>query len=349
MDILNEVPIGINYLTDTKPDENPYHYWRDYPKYYDFLKNEVNRNLGEKELRQELSFIKNQLHCNALKIMGHSIAEAVKIAKVSLKTGMTPWLCPRFIGATFDETKIMLQQYCQMAKNDHLENNPLVVANELPYDCLTDTLTGLNISSEYTKRADYLVENYFKKDIIINSTERIKQLIQIARHAGWTGLLTYAAFPGEQVDWNKVDDPNIVVGINLYFGKNHQTGQNWQPKDYDTKLKEIIKKTGNRQVVITEFGSVPQKNGSGGNSYTQTGPIDYEAQAAAYKSYLQVLQTNKVGYFAYAFHEAKEKLSDYGVGLHQSYGIALLNENNQINTLTPAGKVFAEYNSQTKT
>lgn len=358
MSLVGKIPVGVNYITDTKPSENPFHFWANHKLYYEVLEQEINRNLDEWSLREELTFIKDKLHCNAIKIMGHSIPEAIKVAKASKEMDLIPWFCPRFVGATFDQTKEMLKQYCEVAVQGCLGDFPLVVANELPYDCASDPISGRFTSSDYEERGKLFVENYLKRSVEINSTQRVEELMKIARDAGWNGILTYAALPEEQVNWEKICDSNIVVGVNLYWGINHEIGKIWESKEYDARLKEIIKKSGKRKVVITEFGSVPQKEGlaGGGAGWNLDGPIDYKAQATAYEAYLKIFQVNSVGYFAYAFHETKGDFKEYGVNLtkyglpelpsllHKSFAIALRDRDNEIKTLTPAGEVLARYN-----
>ncbi len=141
MSEVGETPIGINYIADTKPSENPYHFWANHSQYHEVLNKEINRNLYGEALRGDLAFIKDKLHCNAIKIMGHSILEAVRIAKASKEGELTPWFCPRFIGATFEQTKEELRHYCEVAVQNSLGNQPLVVANELPYDCASDPVS----------------------------------------------------------------------------------------------------------------------------------------------------------------------------------------------------------------
>lgn len=334
--------MGVNYLTDVRPRENPYHHW---PKssgdVWEKGEKEVNRNLESVDLRKELEFAKERLAANAVRVAGHSIEEGMVVAKAAREAGLTPWLSPRFHGATFVETSQMLAAYTRRAVAEGLSESPLIVANELPYDCANDPITS-EVVEDGSERVSGIVEKYLKKGMRIDSTERVAHLMGKAREAGWKGPLVYAQLFDERVDWEKIPDKNVIVGVNLYWGKNYDENRPLTSEEYEARLQQMIREAGGRKLVLTEFGSVPQTEGSGGGGYKKTGVLDYKAQADAYRRYLEVISRNDVGYFAFALDEPEK---EYQQRHHQSYAIALRrHEGADPLQLTAGGEVFAEYN-----
>jgi len=338
-----ERPRGGNYLNDYHPEENRFHPIPEkHMEEYQERRSEVERSLTFEELKQEMIAFKEMLHINAIRVAGHSIEDGLRTAIAAKESGVTPWLSPRFWGATFEETKEMFAKYVERAKVLGLEKQPLIVANELSLDCADDPITGEKGSSDGAEREQQISEKYLRKGVIIDCTARVKELVQIAREGGWEGSLTYAALADESVDWNAIEDPNLIAAANLYWGENwNEGGRRMTPQEYEERLLRLKNAAGDRPFVITEFGSVPQREGSGGSAFKLEGGLDYEAQAEAYRQYLAVLEKNKVGYFAFAIDEPTKEVDDRQ---NKNYGIVLRGKKGSPLKLTPAGEVFAEHN-----
>lgn len=352
MDNHIELPRGINYAVDTRDTQTS------------VFHEKFNRRLDDPALQEELHFIKEQLHCNAVRIFGNTPRKIIRVAHAAQRQGLTPWLSPRFINTSFEKMSALFGDFCTAAIREGLESFPLIVANELAIDCTTDPMTAELIPSDPEAKGKYLVEHYYKQGKAIDSTKHVADLIHIARDAGWKGPLSYAALSSEKIDWRSIDDPNLIVGMNLYWKRNYKEDREWTDAEYEARLQEVMQSAGDRPVAITEFGAVPQQGalGYGGAAYKREGDLDYEAQKAAYERYLPLLQKNKVGYFAYTFHEPKEhpdeydKSTDYSTWseadkgkycrsrLHASYGIGIKGPDHRVSSLNPAGHVMAEFN-----
>lgn len=88
---------------------------------------------------------------------------------------------------------------------------------------------------------------------MVNNTDKVRQLIEVARKAGWTGLITYASLPNEIIYWDQIQDENLVVSCNLYWGWNHEEERPYTDEEYEQALLRLKKNAGNRRVIITEF------------------------------------------------------------------------------------------------
>lgn len=326
-------PIGINYHTKSRWDVNPYHLF--YPP------NEV--SLTDDQIRQEMKVIKDELHCDAVRIVGHTNEELIRVGKIARERGLTPWYSPRFVNATRAETESNLADFCKTAVTAGLSSSSLIVANELPYDCADNLGTDIK---DYKGRGEHFVNEFLRKGRRKDNTEEVEKLVQIARREGWKGAVTYASLPpkNETINWDRIEDDNLVVSCNLYWGKNWPLGRAWSDKEYRAVIQELKRKAGERHVIISEFGTVPQHDAlkSGGGAYKLDGSLNYDAQAQAYKRYLTLLQQEGVGYFAYAFSEPKPGRP------HQDMGLLLRDANGTATRHTPAADVFASFNSNAK-
>lgn len=327
------LPRGVNYHTKSRPDINPHHLF--YPPHEVIL--------SDQQIKQEMRVIKDELHCDSVRLAGHTSEELIRVGKIAKEVGLTPWYSPRFINATFEKTKIELDSFCKSAVLAGEADSPIIVANELPYDC-ADNL-GKEIT-RYGERGKYFVDKFLKRGKKVDNTKNVQELIHIARSAGWEGLTTYASLPphDEVVKWNDILDSKLAVSCNLYWGRNWPLGTAWNDKQYQEMIKKVKHMAGQRPVIITEFGTVPQRGvlKAGGGAYNLEGALDYEAQADAYRSYMPPLQREGVGYFAYAFSEPKPKK------VHQSFGLLLRDNVGTATQHTPASQVFASFNETAK-
>jgi len=324
-------PFGVNYHTPSNPHINSYHlFYQPHEK-----------QLSDFQIKSEMKVIKDELYCNAVRVIGYTSQELIRVGKIVKKSGLTPWYSPRFIGATFEKTIEELIKFVKYAVAEHadIQNCPLVVANELPYDCADNS--GKYIES-YQERINYYVDYFLKKGNRINNTNNVTKLIQEARNTGWTGEITYASILDEIIDWATINDSKLIVSSNLYWGTDYKLNKPWTDKEYENKILKLKFQAGIRKVVITEFGTVPQSGAfeKGGGAYTLQGPLNYESQKKAYERYLAILNKCDVGYFAYAFSEPKPNRPQV------NFGIAIPDKNGVASIITPAGKILSQYNKK---
>lgn len=290
--------------------------------------------------RNEIQIIKEDLGCNALRVAGGNINKAIEIGKTSLEMGITPWMSPRFCGNTFEATKNHLRDYVECCVANGLEYCPLIVANELLFDC-TDIIRTNTTS---TKERHEEIHEMLKKGERPDVTEKVIELIQIARQLGWKGPLTYAAFAYETVKWEMIGDENLIIAANLYWERDLETEQAKTRDHYEGKIRKLESQAGTRRVVITEFGVTPHQNtlAYGGGSFKLRGSVDYSAQAEALDQYLSVIQNHpKVGYFLYSFEEEQNPFREGNFGVVNIKRSILRTPEY---TLTEAAKKFSTFN-----
>ena len=69
-----------------------------------FRKDELSRpDFDEPVMRKEIEIIKNDLHCNAIRISGFDIQRLSRTAQFALEQGLQVWLSPAYTDATHEE------------------------------------------------------------------------------------------------------------------------------------------------------------------------------------------------------------------------------------------------------
>ncbi|MFZ3301360.1 MAG: hypothetical protein WA152_01450 [Microgenomates group bacterium] len=289
------------------------------------------------EIGKEMRIIHDDLNCDSVRIAGAKTERAIVSAKIAMENGLLPWMSPRFNYANFEQTKKELSIYCKKAINYGLEEGPLIVANELVFDCEDATGTILKTGLERHETIHKMIQSGERPDM----TDKVIELMKIARAAGWKGTLSYAAFAYENVDWQKVKGQglgNIEAGINLYWERDLSTNEARPAEHYERNIQAAIQNASGLKLNIFEFGTVPHGQGLawGGGGFKLEGDPDYDAQKNALLEYLGVLKNHTdVGLFLYTFNERKKNQAG-------SYGI-VGGDNKDRYEILPAGKEFGEF------
>jgi len=76
--------------------------------------NNASIDLTTSKMIEEIGIIKNELHCNAVRIYGRDLKKLVECSNIAIKEGLMVWFSPRYINASFEETLEYIKQ-CSMA------------------------------------------------------------------------------------------------------------------------------------------------------------------------------------------------------------------------------------------
>lgn len=309
------IPTGINYLVGFKKKN--------------FLEKIFLSNTNT--IKEDLLFIRNKLNCKSIRIAGIQIDNLIKTAKLAKDLGITPWLSPRFINSSFEDTKKRLEKFCLEAKEAGLSEEPLFVANELVLDC--SDLIGKEIAKWIDRVNTVLreVKNGKKYEV----TDKVMALVEIARGSEWKGGLSYASFMYETVNWGEITDDNLFVSQNLYWERDEKNGGPEKVEAFEEKIKKIINAANSRPVIISEYGAVSHKDGlaAGGGGFMLRGKLDYKSQKKALREYFKVFDKYNLGSFLFCFYNKTKYFES-------SYGI--VKKNAKIEPL-PAAEEFAKF------
>lgn len=200
------------------------------------------------KMQEELEVIKNELHCNAVRIYGRDLEKLKECAGIALIKGLAVWFSPRITNASPEETL----EYINLASKDaeslrsKFGNLIYVVGNELSLD-IKDFLKG----ESTTERAKELFSIFTMLKINLGSGFQknlnafLEKAVYIARK-NFKGEITYASGQWEKINWDLFD----IASVNYY----RNAFNSWR---YKRVIRNLVRK--NKKFAITEFGCCSYK------------------------------------------------------------------------------------------
>ena len=188
-------------------------------------------------VRRELEIIRDDLHANAVRIVGSDVGRLTAVAEIALGLGLKVWFSPAFFEYPPEETTARLVAAAAAAAQleaAHPGRVVFVAGGEL-----TLFMPGILPGKSVTERLQGL-----KADPTALSNGKLRAylaaLVPRLRTA-FHGPLTYASLAFERVDWGPFD----YVGVDHY--------REARSKDRYVEMLEPFLATG-KPVVVTEFG-----------------------------------------------------------------------------------------------
>lgn len=212
---------------------------------------ELSRKIFDIEVvAKEIAIIKNELHCNAIRISGVSIERIAEASEIALKMGLTVWFSPIFAYNDRENTLNYILQSAGVAEKLRIVYPDLIFVTGSELSLFTkgfikgetgdDRLKNLFSPASQFKNMLGIKRNYNKQlnEFLINAVDEIKKVFH--------GQITYASGSWEKVDWNIFD----FAGVDLYRSSYNKL----------TYLKELKRyKRTEKPVCITEFGCCAYK------------------------------------------------------------------------------------------
>jgi hypothetical protein len=191
------------------------------------------------EARRELQIIRDDLHCNAVRICGQDLGRLIVAGEYALDCDLEVWLSPELWDHSPSETLRYIAEAAEAAEDLHRHRPGQVV---------------LSAGSEATLFMNGIVEG---SSVFEREHPDFWQRVRAGEHNGplnaflaeaagrvrevFRGPVTYASVPLEAVEWSRFD----FVSVDLYRGA--------ELKDRFTDVLNRYADTG-RPVAITEFG-----------------------------------------------------------------------------------------------
>ncbi len=200
-------------------------------------------NISYAEMQEAMRVIRNELHCNAVRIYGYDLDKLIQCSRIAISEGLMVWFSPRRINASYDEALDFITR-CSAAAEELRKTSDkfvYVIGNEFTLD-IKGFIKGENIYD----RISALSNPLFIMKIILGSrlnkelNDFLKKAVTAARQY-FKGEITYASGEWEKVDWDKFD----IVGLNYY----RNIFNAWE---YRKTVGKYVQKY--RKVAITEFG-----------------------------------------------------------------------------------------------
>jgi len=191
-------------------------------------------------VRRELEIIRDDLHCNAVRICGLEIKRLVKTAEMALELGLEVWLSPEMWDKSQAETLAYISKAAEAAEGLRVrwpERLVLLVGSELTL-FMQGIVPGRNLTERMRNPSFWENAKAGKHNAPLNAfLEKANDQVRWAFH----GKVSYAALIWETVDWSLFD----FVGVDHYRAS--------RIKERYVETLQPLFATG-KPVVITEFG-----------------------------------------------------------------------------------------------
>ena len=189
---------------------------------------------------RELQIARDDLHCNAVRLIGREVDRLVQVAERALALGLEVWLSPALWGRPPDETlhyDVSAAERAEELRQQHPDRFVLVLGSEL-----TLFMQGIVPGRDFAARTREALTRIKAGDHSAN--DRLNDFLGRASTAVrgvYHGPLTYASLVWEEVDWDRFD----LIGVDHY--------RDARIKDRYVEMLQPLLALG-KPVVNTEFG-----------------------------------------------------------------------------------------------
>ncbi len=191
-------------------------------------------------VRRELEIIRNDLHCNAVRICGLDIQRLMAASKMALELGLEVWLSPEMWDKSQAKTLAYITRAAAAAETLNAEwpdRLVLLVGSELTL-FMQGIVPGRNLTERmrhpsFWENAKAGKHNPPLNAFLARANAQVRQVFH--------GKVSYASLIWEAVDWNLFD----FVGVDHYRAA--------RIKERYTEMLQPLFATG-KPVVVTEFG-----------------------------------------------------------------------------------------------
>lgn len=196
--------------------------------------------LSEQTARRELQIIRDDLHCNAVRLFGHDRDRMIGVAQDALALGLEVWLSPALWNSSAEATQryfVSAAKQAERLREQHPGRVVFVMGGEL-----TLFMHGIVPGQDVAQRGSAAFTRIKAGDR--SSNDRLGDFLEDASAAVrdvYHGPLTYASLIWEEVDWDLFD----IIGVDHYRGG--------KIKDRYAEMLRPLLALG-KPVVITEFG-----------------------------------------------------------------------------------------------
>lgn len=209
---------------------------------------------------RELQIIRDDLHCNAVRLIGRDVDRLMQIGERALALGLEVWLSPALWGKPPDETlhyDVSAAERTERLRQQYPDRVVLVLGNEL-----TLMMYGIVPGNDFGKRTREAFTRMKAGDHSPN--DRLNDFLARASTAVrdvYHGPLTYASLIWEDVDWDRFD----LIGVDHY--------RDARIKDRYAEMLQPLLALG-KPVINTEFGMRTYRGAESGGGELGVGVAD---------------------------------------------------------------------------
>ncbi len=209
------------------------------------------------QVQREIEIIKNDLHCNAIRISGQRLERLLLTAEIALGQGLEVWFSPSLADWTQTDALEVLEGCAKAIEELRGQTSQIVFVTGVE---LSAFMSGFLEGETAMQRLGTLINplRLIKSTILKGSFhKRLNAFLSQATarvREHFHGRVTYASGPWEEVDWSPFD----LVGVDYYRDAMNKRG-------YEKNLRAYFKH--DKPVVITEFGCCTYEGASDRGGY----------------------------------------------------------------------------------
>jgi hypothetical protein len=199
-------------------------------------------------VRYEIRAIKQDLHANAVRIVGEDIERLKFAAQTAIENGLSVFFSPWFIDREPSEVGFLLTRAAEIAEGLRAQGGDIVFIAGCEVSLFSP---GILPGSNVYDRVDWVLSQ--KNPAAVFSPQALGKRVNAALspwvkavRASFRGPVTYAGGPWEGVDWSQFD----MVGLDHYR-------QGESRKEYAAALRSAAYQ--GKKVAVTEFGCCSYK------------------------------------------------------------------------------------------
>ncbi len=202
-----------------------------------------NNNLTVGVMKEEIKVIKNELHCNAVRLYGRDLEKLLECSEIAIKEGLIVWFSPRYINASLEETLDYIMKCSKAAEQLRKisRDTVYVLGNEFSLD-VKGFIEGETIFKRILKLSKpiFIIKNSLGFGFNKKLNSFLIRAVSKARE-NFKGEITYASGQWESVDWNNFD----IIAVNYYRNR-------FNSFKYRRTVRKLVQKK--KKFAITEFG-----------------------------------------------------------------------------------------------
>ncbi|MCP2336165.1 hypothetical protein [Actinomadura rupiterrae] len=242
------------------------------------------RGFDLETVARELRVIRDDLHCNAVRIMGGDPARLEAAARIAADLGLEVWFSPYPLELDEDEILALLADCAERAERLRRTGADVVFVAGAELSLMNrGFLPGERVEERVAVllRPDLLREHIGQVGGRVNAF--LGKAVEVVR-AHFGGRLTYASVPLEQVDWTAFD----IVSVDLY-----------RSAEIADRFAEGVRGlvAQGKPVAITEFGSAGYR-GAGDLGAHGLDVVEYDARRGPVRL-KEVRERDEAGQAAY--------------------------------------------------
>jgi hypothetical protein len=219
-------------------------------------------------VRRELEIIRDDLHCNAVRVMGGDPERLELAANVAAELGLEVWFSPYPLELTADELLSLFADCAERAERLRRRGAEVVFVTGAELSLMNKGFLPGDTLSERLERL--LREPHRLRELVPEVSARVNAFLAKAAalvRERFGGKITYAAIQLERVDWTPFD----IVSVDLYRSS--------EVADRFTEGVRALVAQG-KPVAITEFGAATYR-GAGDRGARGLEIVEYDKDTGA--------------------------------------------------------------------